>query len=288
MQKTTFPIELVIGEDCSTDGTREIVQEYAQKYPEIIQVITSDANVGALKNSIRTNLACRGEYIAYCEGDDYWIDPLKLQKQYDAIIKYDAVLVAHSTIMVYYQDGKMASEPKMRRAKEESGFLDLEDILSHRTLFHTSSIFLRAEIMKHLPDWYFQMALGDYPLKVISAQMGKIYYLDEIMSVYQKGVSGSFTDRTISSNIQEMERELGELKMYPYLDEYTGYKFTNIIHKYLEHRKVMYYASHGNLDYLDLSEFQKNALRSIGLLFQRFPFNKRKMILGKILKYMRI
>lgn len=83
MQETDFPIELIIGEDCSTDRTREIVLDYQKKHPDIIRVITSEKNVGMQKNSFRTNKACRGKYIAICEGDDYWIDPLKLRKQVD-------------------------------------------------------------------------------------------------------------------------------------------------------------------------------------------------------------
>ena len=82
-QKVNFPIELVVGEDCSTDGTRQIVLEYQKKYPDIIRVITSDNNVGSHKNSLRTMKACRGKYIAFCEGDDYWHHPHKLRIQVD-------------------------------------------------------------------------------------------------------------------------------------------------------------------------------------------------------------
>ncbi len=82
-QETDFPFELVIGEDCSTDRTREIVSEYAERYPDVIRVITSDSNVGMRQNSIRTRRACRGKYISTCDGDDYWHNPTKLQKQAD-------------------------------------------------------------------------------------------------------------------------------------------------------------------------------------------------------------
>ncbi len=82
-QKTDFPFELVIGEDCSTDGTREIVFDYAQRHPDIIRVITSDCNVGMHRNVARTSAALRGTYIAWCEGDDYWHRPDKLQVQVD-------------------------------------------------------------------------------------------------------------------------------------------------------------------------------------------------------------
>ena len=83
MQRTTFPIELIIGEDCSSDNTRKIVVEYAEKYPEIIKPLLPEQNLGMMKNFIQTMQAATGKYIALCEGDDYWTDPYKLQKQVD-------------------------------------------------------------------------------------------------------------------------------------------------------------------------------------------------------------
>lgn len=83
MQQVNFPIEFIIAEDCSTDGTLAICKEYAEKYPDLIQLITSDNNVGAIANERRAMKAAKGKYIAFCEGDDYWTDSLKLQKQVD-------------------------------------------------------------------------------------------------------------------------------------------------------------------------------------------------------------
>ena len=83
MQQVNFPIEFIIAEDCSTDGTLAICKEYATKYPNLIQLITSENNVGAIANERRAMKAAKGKYIAFCEGDDYWTDPLKLQKQVD-------------------------------------------------------------------------------------------------------------------------------------------------------------------------------------------------------------
>ena len=96
-QETAYPFELIIGEDCSTDGTMEIVLEYQKKCPDIIRVITSDKNVGAKKNGYRTAKACRGKYVAFCEGDDYWhrYDKLKLQVEY---------LEAHPECGLVYSD----------------------------------------------------------------------------------------------------------------------------------------------------------------------------------------
>jgi glycosyltransferase involved in cell wall biosynthesis len=80
-QRAAFRFELVIGEECSTDGTREIVFELERKHPKIIRIVTSEKNVGARANSRRTREACSGKYYAYCEGDDYWHDPEKLARQ---------------------------------------------------------------------------------------------------------------------------------------------------------------------------------------------------------------
>lgn len=83
MQQTTFPIELIIGEDCSTDTTRKICLDYQSNYPELIKVRLPEKNIGMMRNFVETMEAGSGKYIALCEGDDYWTDPLKLQKQVD-------------------------------------------------------------------------------------------------------------------------------------------------------------------------------------------------------------
>ena len=95
-QKTNFPFELVIGEDYSTDDTRKIAFEYQRKFPQIVRVIASDQNLGLTKNTYRTELACRGKYIAYCEGDDYWHDPGKLQVQADYMEAHPECGLVHS------------------------------------------------------------------------------------------------------------------------------------------------------------------------------------------------
>lgn len=83
MQQVNFPIEYIIAEDCSTDRTRKICEEYVAKYPKLINLLPSDHNLGAKENEYRAMKTARGKYIAFCEGDDYWTDPLKLQKQVD-------------------------------------------------------------------------------------------------------------------------------------------------------------------------------------------------------------
>jgi len=103
LQKLNFPYEIVIGEDYSTDGTREIIRDYQKKYPDKIKLFLNKKNLGAVENFIRTLSHCHGKYVALCEGDDYWVDPSKLQKQVD-------FLETNSDYSVCYQDAKVINE----------------------------------------------------------------------------------------------------------------------------------------------------------------------------------
>ena len=118
-QKTNFPFELVIGEDCSTDGTREIVFAYQRRYPDIIRIITSDSNVGMKTNGLRTRKACRGKYVAVCEGDDWWQHPLKLQKQVDYLETHPDCGMVHSNYDVYHESSKVLTKDYMNYRKFE-------------------------------------------------------------------------------------------------------------------------------------------------------------------------
>lgn len=100
-QKTDFPFEIVIGEDCSTDGTRELVFDYQRRYPEIVKVVTSEQNVGMHRNGLRMQHACRGEFLAFCEGDDLWHDPAKLQTQVEFLVEHPDYGLAHCNYHSY-------------------------------------------------------------------------------------------------------------------------------------------------------------------------------------------
>lgn len=104
MQKTTFPFEIILAEDCSTDGTRSICEVYAEKYPDTIRYIWSENNVGAVENEARALRSAKGKYIALCEGDDYWTDPLKLQKQVDFMEAHPEYSVTFHRYKIHYED----------------------------------------------------------------------------------------------------------------------------------------------------------------------------------------
>lgn len=111
MQQVNFPMEFIIAEDCSTDGTRAICEEYAQKYPDLIRLLPSEGNMGAVRNEQRAFEAARGKYIATCEGDDYWTDPLKLQRQVDFLESHSDYSVCFHRFKRYHaNDGTWESD----------------------------------------------------------------------------------------------------------------------------------------------------------------------------------
>jgi glycosyltransferase involved in cell wall biosynthesis len=288
MQKTTFPFELVIGEDCSTDGTRDIVLDYAKKYPDVIRIITSETNVGEIPNEIRTGLACQGEYIALCEGDDYWIDPLKLQKQYDVMLKHDAVVVTHRTIYLEYQGNKFIRSI-VNQPRENSGVLRIEDIILNKFKCHTSSIFFRTKITKEFPEWYYKVLTGlDIPFILLASSIGKIYFINEIMSVYQNGVTGSWTfeqKKKLSSDESWRQKfEIAYLEMYKNFDKFTKSRYTKVIQERIHDRIIKYYTNYRNLDFLEISERKKKSIRMIAAISRIAPGKLRYKITRKIVE----
>jgi glycosyltransferase involved in cell wall biosynthesis len=199
-QKTNFPFELVIGEDCSTDGTREIVFDYAKRYPDIIRVITSDNNVGMKANSYRTTQACQGKYIAWCEGDDYWHHPKKLQKQVDILeahpeyslvcSDYDALNVTTGQIIKKIVNQKGCKVPSSR---------DMGDFLAQHggnegciigCSIRTSTAMGRSNMIKQLiaDDPYLYQSdffkMGDTQLWAEMNLMGEIFFIPESLTTY--------------------------------------------------------------------------------------------------------
>ncbi|WP_461634347.1 glycosyltransferase [Labilibaculum euxinus] len=185
MQKTNFPFEYIIGEDCSTDGTMKIVQEYADKYPDVIRIITDEKNVGAAANDHRTDLACKGKYVAFCEGDDFWTDPYKLQKQVDFLEANPDYGMVHTNFSCV-KDGKII---KSLRGEEMLPTGDvLDDVLKGNhiataTVCMRNDLLQRINIGKKIVDEKWKM--GDYPLWIETAAATKVRYMKDDTITYR-------------------------------------------------------------------------------------------------------
>lgn len=182
MQKANFPIELIIGEDCSTDRTREIVLDYQKKYPDIIRVITSGHNIGMIKNGFRTTKACCGKYIAFCEGDDYWTDSLKLQKQVDFLeANPDYGLVHCAADILIQKENRLIKWDKNNPGKIPQGYI-FEDLLIFNFI-QTLTVCVRrdlvldyiAKIKPQEKNWM----MGDRPMLLEISRHTKIGFIPE-------------------------------------------------------------------------------------------------------------
>ena len=203
MQETDFPYELVIGEDCSTDGTREIVREYSRKYPAIVRASSWERNVGAHENFRRIFAASRGAYLAILEGDDYWTDSRKLQLTADVLDSHPETAISGHRTIRHYEDGLLPDE-----VTEElpAGFYDLETLLT-KFFLHTVSVVFR-RVIEEPPAWAASLFMGDAPLFVEVARHGNIRFLDECMAVYRVHRGGVWSSR------DEMDRSRSNLELY--------------------------------------------------------------------------
>jgi len=213
MQKTNFLFELVIGEDCSTDSTRVICKEYADRYPNIIKLLPdAGKNLGMMENAIRTTMACTGKYIALCEGDDYWTDPYKLQKQVDFLeANPDFVFTFHDAFIPNEKTGEKHLRIGDRIIDE---IVDLKSVIIQNNIPTASIVFRNILNSKSLPDWFCKIAKGDYGLCVLLAEKGPGKFFREPMSVYRVHEGGVWS----GSDFEKIHK--ANLAFYNYLLKY--------------------------------------------------------------------
>ena len=231
-QKTNFKFEVIVHDDASTDGTADIIKEYAEKYPDIIKPIFQNENQYSKGIAILLTYIipkCHGKYIAICEGDDYWCDDTKLQKQADILEAYpDYVACVHANKVINYLD----DTEWINSLYNTSRIVNVVDVLTPMIpVFHTTSIFYRKSILDNRPDFFTET--WDYALLVYLAILGPIYYINENMSVYRTLLPGSWTMRNHGKN--NRKKELGFQKYHvnflKAVDEYSDFKYHDIIDK---------------------------------------------------------
>ncbi|GHT33458.1 hypothetical protein AGMMS49574_19170 [Bacteroidia bacterium] len=220
MQKTNFPIELIIGEDYSTDNTRKICLEYKEKYPNIIKLLLPDKNLGANQNSRNTLEACRGKYIAMCEGDDYWTDSHKLQKQVDFLEMYDDFSMCfHNAIRNNLYDG---TRQNFNNPLNKNIF-NIKDVILKPWFTPTASIVYRND--KDFVDIEWYGINGDMKILFLNSLKGKLYYFDEIMSMYNYGTPGSISDFNKHLFMPLYRKKFVLLNHF---DQYTHFKYFHL------------------------------------------------------------
>jgi glycosyltransferase involved in cell wall biosynthesis len=232
MQKTNFAYEILIHDDASTDRTAEIIKEYTSRYPDLMKPIYQTENQyskGARPGKYNRERA-QGKYMAICEGDDYWTDPLKLQKQVDYMEKHpECSLCVHAAFRVSPDKTKLKSA--VRPNQGDKIYSVEEVILEGGGLFATNSMLYPAVFNYNRPNFFEDAPIGDYPLAIYLALHGTVYYIDEFMSVYRVGVKGSWTERILKNTEKRVAYFEKRADMLNKINRYSGYKYDNTLKK---------------------------------------------------------
>ena len=192
-QQGPYTLELVIGDDASSDGTLEILQDYQQRYPDKIKLLASEKNMGLIHNFMRTLAECDGKYIAICDGDDYWTDPFKIKKQLDILEEQEDVDLVFTAKNNLFPDGNLVADPRPDIAE----VTDFSHLIRENYISSVSSVFRNRTREKQVPQWILELPYGDWPLYLWTlVNGGKIVYLKDFTAVYRMGIGQSASYRS--------------------------------------------------------------------------------------------
>lgn len=266
-QKTTFLFEAIVHDDASSDGTREIVERYATRYPDIIKPIIQTENQYSKGVSIVQDIIfpkCKGRYIAFCEGDDYWCCANKLQKQFDYMEEHEECsMCVHNTVRHDLKNGQETlffENSVVHIMNEDEVFMEWK--------VHTSSYFMRSQIMVE-SEFSKRYWFGDYVFLTIAYYAGNVVMLPDVMSVYNYNNPMGVT--FINSNMQDEQKREKALQRADYLREYNVYtntRFNEIVCKRIceiEFSDLVYVASRKFdrcCDYRECKETAQLVIRS--------------------------
>jgi glycosyltransferase involved in cell wall biosynthesis len=222
-QETNFPYEIVIGDDASTDKTVDLCRAYMRQYPEIIRVLGTPQNLGVVPNFLRTLQACRGKYIAHLDGDDYWIDTEKLQKQVNKLEIDPNLTICYTSRKIYDEDIDRFYTP----AEGEKDKRYYAKDFAHSTFFHLSTIaFRKPDNVKVIQNLATFKRIVDRPLSIILLEEsgGYAIKIPDICAVFRMNNQSTYTPadeikRGLMAN--DMYHQLGVI--YPHLSKYFNH-----------------------------------------------------------------
>lgn len=258
-QKTDFDYEVLIHDDASTDGTADVIREYAARYPDLIKPLLQAENQYSLGNTNVSGLfnfpRARGRYIAMCEGDDYWTDENKLQLQADYMETHpECALCFHSAEVEVLE---RAVTERMMRPYRGDRIVSSEEMIGKKSGYPTASLFFRAEMVKALPEFYNQAPLADIPLQLIAAARGFGFYLDRPMCVYRLGGAASWTTLMKQGNYEEKQQRyyLQMKQMYEGFDQESEGRFHEAVNEAVDR---LYFLTQVNTKHYDQVFLAKN------------------------------
>ena len=257
-QATSFNYEILIHDDASTDRTAEIIRKYEKEFPEIIRCIYQTENQFSQGNSASINLfnIAKGDYIALCEGDDFWVSSNKLQLQYDFMeLNSNFSLCAHSGYNTY-ENGQIKNH--LFRPFNEDRIVSTEEIIS-KWLFPTASLFYRKCLRNPYEIPFAKGApCGDYPLAIFLSLKGRVQYFDQPMCIYRNKSKGSLSSYAAKNIEYQINFNSKIIPMLENLDKYTNNNFTTVINlRIYEYKRADIFLKEKNVIKLIKSEYLK-------------------------------
>ena len=233
MQETDFPVELVIGEDCSTDNTRKICEDYARRFPDKIRLLARERNLGMCENFLQTIRACNGEYVAFCEGDDYWIKKQKLSEQVEFLAANPHYSGACSSVYLQQSDSKHLRPQLLHRELENEEDVTLVRLLENFTL-HTATFMCRRSALS-LNVFAKGAPAMDIGVFLVCLDVGNVRFFNSPDVVY-RGHTGGVTYKREFFRFYEMV-----LIFLDYFDEITDFKYLE--HTANKRRRLKFYSA---------------------------------------------
>jgi len=225
-QKGDFEMEIILGDDCSTDGTGQIVDRYVKKNPNLIQKLHPGENLGATKNLKRCLDACTGKYIAICEGDDYWTSDEKIQRQMQLLETHPEYSMCFSALTLYFQQEDKYT-PHNDQVKFPRDELTIADLIAINYIGNFSCCMYRASVVRKLPDSLFKMFMADWLFNMACSEMGNIGFIHEPLSVYRIHEKGAWTGKTHIDQISEI------IELSKAYNQYFQYRYNDLFEKKL-------------------------------------------------------
>ena len=224
-QRTNFEFNIIIGEDFSMDNTLSICKNYAMRYPGKIVLLPSDKNWGPIPNTFRTLDACKGKYIALCEGDDFWTDENKLQKQVDFLENNSEFSMCFSDALLVRENDKNSVTITEKLGKE---VFTMEDVITKQWIIPTATVLFRNTLPNPLPEFFFKSDSGDIIFQILMADLGKIKYMNQTTAAYRQHEGGiTRSEEYMFGNLFNM------FDLFENFNKYYQYKYHNEFRKKL-------------------------------------------------------
>ncbi|MBB6632571.1 glycosyltransferase [Cohnella thailandensis] len=233
-QKTDFPFELIIADDCSTDRTTEIIERWHKSYPQIIKPFYHTINLGAQRNFSKIIERCQGMYTAILDGDDYWCSKEKLQKQVDFMKQNPELSSSYHRTKVFNEESKSftAAMPPSSNTVEQ---ITIHDLFNDYFI-PSSSVMFKTGLFRKFPEWYFELPIGDRPLHILNSHHGPIGFLNEEMSVYRIHSQGIWSLK----HYDELELHLNKkIFMLQQFDHYFEGAYHEDIHNAISRYRIL-------------------------------------------------